>query len=141
MKIQEITDLANAVKANPVRLRWHPMAKIALMAQQIAKESKDVPEVDWNRVERGFIPYHHDLNLASEDPFVRAMETMDFWKQPDHPGYDVANVSIDIASSLASLAYLLEQTQWPGFLGTTWSEVKNNVLAAYREAKVTLSLT
>ncbi|NTI46091.1 hypothetical protein G6L94_31095 [Agrobacterium rhizogenes] len=140
MVIQEITALSNAVRANPVALAWHPMFKIALMTQQVAKDNKDAPAVDWNRVERGFIPYQHDPELADQDPFVRAMRTMDLWKQPEHPRYNVANVSVDIASSLASLAYLLEQTRWSGFLGTSWKEVKDNILAAYREAGVRLPL-
>ncbi len=140
MVIQEIKALSKAVKANPAALPWHPMFKIAEMAQQVTSETKDTPGVDWNLVERGFIPYRHDLGLTELDQPARAMKTMNFWRRPEHPGYDVANVSIDIASSLASLAYLLEQTKWPGFLGTTWKEVKDNVLTAYRDVGVTLAL-
>ncbi|USJ28599.1 hypothetical protein [Ensifer adhaerens] len=117
------------------------MHKIAEMAQQIGRENNDAEGVDWNRVERGFIPSQYEFDPQSAVPFVRAMRTMEFWRNlQQHDEYDRTNLSVDVATALAGLAYLLEQTRWQGFLGTSWSEVRDNLISAYREAGVRLAV-
>lgn len=139
--LEEIIGLSRAIAANPALLPWNPMYKIALMGQQIGKETKDAQGVDWNRVERGFIPTRYEFDPQTSEPYARAIMTMEFWKSLDqHHDYDQANLSADAASALASLAYLLEETRWSGFLGTTWSEIRENLVTSYRQAGVPLAL-